>query len=89
MKLGANVNHISDTGVTALTFALHFNNKVILERCIEFGANLDFIDLEGETLLHKACKEGIISEVGIIEQHEADVNDKNHTGLTPLMLSCH
>lgn len=64
------------------------SNTEIIRYLINAGADINYKDDHGNTLLHITSKEGnILNTKMLIEEFNASINAKNESGETPLMLS--
>ena len=61
--------------------------KAVLEKLIEFNADIDCEDNYGWSPLHFACKLGKIDVVDKLIELGADMNCQNKSGKTPLEIS--
>lgn len=59
----------------------------IVEALLSAGANVDAVDSDNNTALHKACENGNNEIVKILLAHRADVDVENDDGETPLSLA--
>lgn len=82
---GANVNSLDATGANALFYAADRRDEYAVERLIEAKANVFQAALDGDTALHRAARTGGADRViDLLIDAGADVNAKNHAGVTPL-----
>ncbi len=82
---GADVNAKSDSGTTALHWAVNTGQRDFTEQIIAKGAEIDAKDDSGRTALHTACWDGNMNIVELLIAKGADVNvTQDKTGNTPL-----
>ena len=56
---------------------------------LEHGANPDTVDpVEKAGLLQWACEKGVLDMADLLIKYKADVNKKDVSGNTPLMVAC-
>lgn len=72
---------------TPLHKACYFGHSNIVEYLLECGANVDAIDVEGDTPLHDACKLDHVECVKLLVEAGASTSIKNKMGQTPYDLA--
>ena len=85
LRLGANVNHQANNGVTALMQAAIKGNIEIIKTLIFAGANVNAKDDSGWTALMWAAGNGHTEVISILINAGADVNTSDNEGWTPLI----
>lgn len=76
-----------DLGSTPLHAASYDGQAHICELLLEYGANVDVLDINGCTPLRKAVQQGHEEVVKILLAHGANVEIPNHSGWTPIYTS--
>lgn len=95
LRYGANINHTSSSGETALgTACLEAQQKLgedqdeghiqVCSLLLNYGAKVNLADNERRTPLHKAARNVQISLVQLLLDHGADVNAIDYNGCSPL-----
>jgi ankyrin repeat protein len=84
---GADVNQVSDKGVTPLAWNSHIGNLFVVKSLIRHGANINQADNDGETPLFMASLEGHLPVVQYLVKKGATINQGNHNGETPLFMA--
>jgi ankyrin repeat protein len=82
LSSGANANFLDSDGSRPVHRAAH--NSQILQRLGEKGADINLRDLNGETALHWAAREGSVDGVQWLLANGAVVNSTSGVGHTPL-----
>ena len=82
LSSGANANFLDNDGSRPVHRAAH--NSQILQRLGEKGADINLRDLNGETALHWAAREGSVGGVEWLLANGAVVNSTSGVGHTPL-----
>ncbi|XP_023029372.2 uncharacterized protein isoform X1 [Leptinotarsa decemlineata] len=82
---GADVNIPNEYFETPLHASVHFPN--ISQLLIENGADLDAVDSEGRSVLHKATLDNCLETVYILLYYNADANMKDNRGKTPFEIA--
>lgn len=86
LKKGADVN-TEYNGTTPLTSAVVFTNLECIELLLQNGADTEFRNQDGWTILMGACGRGRSLEIiRILLKYGANVNAKSNDGYTPLMI---
>lgn len=89
-QAGALVNAMTKDGWTALMFAVKYNpNVYVTDTLLDLNANYNAMNNDGDTALLMAVKQKSFLLVKMLTQTGANVNVKDRSGLTPLMLSIH
>jgi ankyrin repeat protein len=72
-----------------LTIAINNNSPNELEKILETSSyfNLNYVDQEGETPLHKSCLKGNLDLVKILVKHGANQSIKNKSGWFPIHIA--
>ena len=84
LEEGVDVNHVTETQMTALWCALTAKNFAITEKLIKFGANVNFVGIHGATVLIHAIKHCTSNFSELILRNGADVNAQDGMGDTAL-----
>ena len=66
---------------------IHAVTKNVLEHLIQRGANVDIVDITGNTPLHHAILQKNFEKMQILVKYKANVNIRNNTGETPLHMA--
>jgi ankyrin repeat protein len=82
LDAGANPNEKNRWQDTTLVWAAHFNNVEMAKLLVAKEAMLEYIN--GQTALHFACWRGDVNIVKYFLTIGADINKKDHDGMTPL-----
>lgn len=72
VRVGAELNVKSNTGFTALTYAVRRGNSDIVQRAIELGSEIDIVNKDGATALDIAIDNGYITISQLLFQLEDD-----------------
>ena len=89
LTAGANVNaQARDTLTTPLMSASFKNNIDVVNILINYGANLNMRDINGNTALILACENGYFGIVDRLIQKTPDINIQNIQGINALMMAC-
>ncbi|PJD97096.1 MAG: hypothetical protein CK425_04900, partial [Parachlamydia sp.] len=83
-KFKVDVNVRDSEGLTCI----HRAEPRVIPLLIEAGADVHAVDLDGNTLLHFFCIYPYPEIVEALIAKGADVNKKNTTSLTPLLIAC-
>lgn len=79
------INSGADLGIESLGTAVGWENAEIIKIILENGADVNYVNKDGNTMLHHAVHWSNNKEiVQILLEHGAEVNAKNNDGLTPL-----
>jgi ankyrin repeat protein len=86
LKQGANVNDVSDSGISCLMAAVQKKGHVrIMKWLLEGGANVHHRDEKGVTALHWAIyPQTFIDAAELLLDYGADLHIVSHNGSTPL-----
>ncbi|CAG0909787.1 unnamed protein product, partial [Cyprideis torosa] len=74
-------------GWTGLHLAAYFGNTEVIKILLDYGAQVDIFNSDGDTALHKAALTGRRDIVLLLIEARADVHRLNGLGLTPLSLA--
>ncbi|ETN67520.1 26S proteasome non-ATPase regulatory subunit 10 [Anopheles darlingi] len=85
---GANLNHCTKRGHSALQYCCSRGHLGIATYLLEAGAEVNIADRLRETPLHRAVVMGHTAIVQLLLDNGADINAINSTGNTPLHLAC-
>jgi ankyrin repeat protein len=83
---GADVNAASSDGTTALHWAAHFGDRVLVERLLQAHARASVVNDYGSTPLAEAATLGDVAIMEQLLKAGADVESANADGQTALML---
>lgn len=77
-------------GMTPFMIAILEWRYDVAKQLIEYGADLEINDANGNTAFHHAAKSGMIRGMQVMIKNRADINAKNYYGDTPLhiLISC-
>jgi len=89
LKQGVDVNAARADGVTALLWAVHFNNAEAVDLLLGARANVNAADDHGVTPLAQACENANLILVEKLLAAKANPNLAQTSGLTPLMIAAH
>eukprot|EP00731_Ephydatia_muelleri_P019137 Em0011g1177a len=90
LKEGANLDHQSSDGSTALHVASYVGALSLIELMLLNGANPDIKDLEGRLPLHWATKPKSPKCIAtLLKNSNFDINKGDDSGMTALMWACH
>lgn len=70
-----------------LTSAVDYNNKELVLRLLENGANINAPDKDGYTPLYGAVMRNSNDMVSLLVERGADINARNRDGMTAVMLA--
>lgn len=86
IKGGEDVNGLFDTSLylTSLAWASEQGITVLVQLLVNYGANLEASDLEGNTPLILAAMEGHLEVVEVLLNAGADLNQRTRSGWTAL-----
>lgn len=84
---GESPNTRDGAGIPALAIAAQFGALDAVKALLEFKANIDILDTEGNTALAHAASRGHLEIVRVLLAARAQVNRENRQGETPLMLA--
>ncbi|XP_031777834.1 ankyrin repeat domain-containing protein 65-like isoform X1 [Nasonia vitripennis] len=87
LDAGAEVNHISNNGESALHRAISSGIEPIVQLFLERGANVNFKNRKGQSCLHTAVKSASEKIVTLLIDKGAYINDTSYIGVTPLHLA--
>jgi ankyrin repeat protein len=93
IEMGANVNHIVTKNnlkvMSVLSLAIYNNNFPVMKCLLDNGADVETIDITGNTPLLLACNHNSLEMVKyLVEVGGADIDVKDKNGNTPLLLAC-
>ncbi|CAG9773085.1 unnamed protein product [Ceutorhynchus assimilis] len=89
LEYGANVNAITQTNDTALTYACENGHTDVADLLIQYGANIEHESEGGRTPLMKACRAGHLCTVKFLIDKGANVRKQtSNNDHTPLSLAC-
>ena len=86
---GADINHVTDSGITALSQAIELHNNKLAEFLLKSGAmmfNRDPAHL-GNGPLFRAIKQNNLTAIEMLCDHGADLTVTNKSGQTPMIYS--
>ena len=86
LQEGADPNVQDENGCSCLLL-LRKNVEKILPLLIEFGANLELANFEGQTLLNISAKNKDKAFIKFLLNSGADINTQDEKGMTPLLNS--
>ena len=82
---GAEVDANDKWDNTPMSYAIAMSDdQKLVQALIDVGADLNFKDKNGDTLLHRAVRHGNKNLIDVFVSNGLDVNVKNKHGLTPL-----
>ena len=81
------VNMKDARGFTPLIFASYFDKKDIVEKLLEYNAEVDATDGSGNTALIGVAFKGNTDLAALLIKDGADINAKNNLGITPLIFA--
>ena len=83
LDAGANCLIPNSVGVTPVMKAAFFGHMSVVKRLVEgSGADKDGADVNGDTVLHFACKAGFEKIVRLLLDNDVDLTKKNKSGLS-------
>jgi len=85
---GANINHLSNQGLSALAAACMNGNLSLVELLIRYNANLNIRNQFSSTPLSLACFYGNKEIVRVLVENGADVSIQDREGNTALFEAC-
>ena len=85
LEKGADVNHQSKDGFTALSWASRVGGAAVVQILLENGAQVDLQDKDGWTALMMASREGHAAVVQALVEKGANVDLQMKDGVTALM----
>ncbi|KAL5004238.1 hypothetical protein ScPMuIL_017694 [Solemya velum] len=89
LEAGAPLNLLDKRGKTALHLACDRRHSSIALLLIDAGSEMDPTDKEtGESALHAACREGMMTVVQMMCAYSCNIDVLNHDRLSPLHLAC-
>ncbi|XP_066252742.1 ankyrin repeat domain-containing protein 17 isoform X3 [Euwallacea similis] len=89
LEYGANVNAVTQTNDTALTYACENGHTDVAELLIQYGADIEHESEGGRTPLMKACRAGHLCTVRFLIDKGANVRKQTtNNDHTPLSLAC-
>lgn len=80
----ADPNLKTESGRSALHYAMNFPNPDVIEALLQHGADVEWRSLEGDTPLVRAVRMGNKEVVQLLLAARADANARSLEGLTPL-----
>ncbi|ELU06570.1 hypothetical protein CAPTEDRAFT_87613, partial [Capitella teleta] len=88
LRNGADPNKKNNVGSTALLKVASTNDQYVVEEImdllIEYGADINIVDLSGDTPLNHASVGGVVCAARKLLRNKADPNQKNNKGVTAL-----
>ncbi|KAL3098410.1 hypothetical protein niasHS_003763 [Heterodera schachtii] len=86
LELGASPNYRDLIGLTPLYYNMlnTDSNSEVAQMLLAEAADLDVVDMHGNTAMHQACKNGLAKHVELMIYYGADTNARNVNGNTPL-----
>jgi ankyrin repeat protein len=88
---GVNLNSTNINGITPLTLAMHWKDKILLSTLIDKGADVNAKNTNGETPINAIATqydnidpENILPILNILIQHGANVNNQGSDGVSAL-----
>ncbi|KAF7285836.1 ankyrin repeat and KH domain-containing protein 1-like isoform X5 [Rhynchophorus ferrugineus] len=89
LEFGANVNAVTQTNDTALTYACENGHTDVAELLMQYGADLEHESEGGRTPLMKACRAGHLCTAEFLIKKGANVRKQTtNNDHTPLSLAC-
>ncbi|XP_060527199.1 ankyrin repeat domain-containing protein 17-like isoform X2 [Cylas formicarius] len=89
LEYGANVNAVTQTNDTALTYACENGHTDVADLLLQYGADLEHESEGGRTPLMKACRAGHLCTVQFLISKGANVRKQTtNNDHTPLSLAC-
>ena len=85
LKLGGNVDHCNEDGITALMIASNSGHEQVVQTLVSAGANVNIQDNDGWTALMIASQNGHTQVIKQLLKEHADVNIQNKENMTGLM----
>lgn len=86
---GADINHVTDSGISALSQAIELHNNKLAEYLLKMGANIYNSDPSqlDQGPLFRAIKQNNLTAIEMLCDHGADLTVKNQSGQTPMIFS--
>uniref|UniRef100_A0A183BWD6 ANK_REP_REGION domain-containing protein n=1 Tax=Globodera pallida TaxID=36090 RepID=A0A183BWD6_GLOPA len=86
LELGASPNFRDLIGLTPLYYNMlnTDSNPEVAQMLLAEAAELDVVDMHGNSAMHQACKNGLAKHVELLIYYGADFNARNINGNTPL-----
>uniref|UniRef100_A0A914I5U7 Uncharacterized protein n=1 Tax=Globodera rostochiensis TaxID=31243 RepID=A0A914I5U7_GLORO len=86
LELGASPNYRDLIGLTPLYYNMlnTDSNPEVAQMLLAEAAELDVVDMHGNSAMHQACKNGLAKHVELLIYYGADFNARNINGNTPL-----
>ncbi|KAL7072828.1 hypothetical protein ACQ4LE_007801, partial [Meloidogyne hapla] len=86
LELGASPNYKDLIGLTPLYYNMlnSESNAEVTEMLLAEAADLDIVDMHGNTALHQACKNGLCKHTEQLIYYGANIDARNINGNTPL-----
>jgi len=85
---GAEINSVTDDGVSALMYAAQNGHDEIVNILMDRGADPDLRSFNGFSALVAAIRQGNLSTAELLIRKGADVNLPDFNDVTPLMYAC-
>ena len=83
-KDGLDINHVNT--ISCMTYAAMHANKEIMECLVENGADVNYKDKDGISVIETAIVEDNIGVVEVLVKNNADIYHKNKYGISPIIM---
>jgi ankyrin repeat protein len=87
IEKGASIEHRNLEGTSALHLAGASYDPRLIQHFVRQDVNLDLADGQGNTALHHSAGWGYLENIQLLLAAGANINSRNHSGLTPLGLA--